>query len=114
MKALRLVVAVLLLLGTAGAAVAGTLDEVKARGVLIAGVNGQVFGFGMPDEKGVWKGLDVDTAKAIAAAVFGDANKVKYVAVTAVQRLPALQSKEVDVLCRNTTATLTRETTNGL
>jgi general L-amino acid transport system substrate-binding protein len=78
------------------------------------GVNGQVFGFGMPDDKGVWKGLDVDTAKAIAAAVFGDSSKVKYVAVTAVQRLPALQSKEIDVLCRNTTATLVRETTNGL
>jgi general L-amino acid transport system substrate-binding protein len=56
----------------------------------------------------------VDTAKAIAAAVFGDAGKIKYTAVTAVQRLPALQSKEVDVLCRNTTATLTRETVNGL
>jgi general L-amino acid transport system substrate-binding protein len=77
-------------------------------------VNAGVAGFSMPDEKGVWKGLDVDTAKAIAAAVFGDANKVKYVALTAVQRLPALQSKEVDVLCRNTTATLTRETVNGL
>jgi general L-amino acid transport system substrate-binding protein len=68
----------------------------------------------MPDEKGVWKGLDVDTAKAIAAAVFGDAGKIKYTALTAVQRLPALQSKEIDVLCRNTTATLTRETVNGL
>jgi general L-amino acid transport system substrate-binding protein len=68
----------------------------------------------MPDEKGVWRGLDVDTAKAVAAAVFGDANKVKYVALTAVQRLPALQSKEIDVLCRNTTVTLTRETVNGL
>jgi general L-amino acid transport system substrate-binding protein len=68
----------------------------------------------MPDPKGEWKGLDVDTAKAIAAAVFGDATKVKYIPLTAVQRLPALQSKEVDVLCRNTTATLTRETVNGL
>jgi general L-amino acid transport system substrate-binding protein len=105
---------VLSLFAASGAALAATLDEVKARGVLTAGVNGQVFGFGMPDEKGVWKGLDVDTAKAIAAAVLGDANKVKYVAVTAVQRLPALQSKEIDVLCRNTTVTLTRETTNGL
>jgi general L-amino acid transport system substrate-binding protein len=105
---------VLSLFAAGGVALAATLDEVKARGVLIAGVNGQVFGFGMPDEKGVWKGLDVDTAKALAAAVFGDANKVKYVAVTAVQRLPALQSKEIDVLCRNTTITLTRETTNGL
>ena len=68
----------------------------------------------MPDKKGVWKGLDVDTAKAIAVAVFGDASKIKYIALTAVQRLPALQSKEIDVLCRNTTQTLTRETVNGL
>jgi general L-amino acid transport system substrate-binding protein len=98
----------------AGWAGAGTLDEVKARGHLIAGVNGGVFGFSMPNEKGEWLGLDVDTAKAIAAAVFGDANKVKFTALTAVQRLPALQAKEIDVLCRNTTMTLTRETTNGL
>ena len=68
----------------------------------------------MPDDKGEWKGLDVDTAKAVAAAVFGDASKVKFSSLTAVQRLPALQSKEIDVLCRNTTQTLTRETTNGL
>lgn len=107
-------VLVLMLLVTGGMAVAGTLDEVRARGVLIVGVNPGVAGFSMPDEKGVWKGLDVDTAKAIAAAVLGDANKVKYVALTAVQRLPALQSKEIDVLCRNTTVTLTRETVNGL
>jgi len=93
---------------------AGTLDDVKARGYLIAGVNGSVFGFSMPDEKGVWRGLDVDTARAIAAAIFGDASKVKFVPLTAVQRLPALQSKEVDVLCRNTTHTLTRDTVNGL
>jgi len=103
------------LIATAGLALAGeTLDAVKARGVIIAGVNGSVFGFGQPDKKGVWKGLDVDTARAVAAAVFGDANKVKFVALTSVQRLPALQSKEIDVLCRNTTQTLTRETTNGL
>jgi general L-amino acid transport system substrate-binding protein len=105
---------VLALLLTGGTAMAGTLDEVRAKGVLTVGVNPGVAGFSMPDEKGVWKGLDVDTAKAIAAAVFGDVSKVKYVALTAVQRLPALQSKEVDVLCRNTTATLTRETVNGL
>jgi general L-amino acid transport system substrate-binding protein len=83
-------------------------------GYIQVGVNGSVFGFSMPDEKGVWQGLDVDTAKAIAAAVFGDASKVKFSALTAVQRLPALQSKEIDVLCRNTTQTLTRETINGL
>jgi general L-amino acid transport system substrate-binding protein len=106
-------VAIVLLL-LAGTAIAGTLEEVRERGVLIAGVNGAVFGFSMPDEKGVWRGLDVDTARAIATAVLGDAEKIKYVALTAVQRLPALQSKEIDVLCRNTTQTLTRETVNGL
>jgi general L-amino acid transport system substrate-binding protein len=107
-------VAVALVLLFAGMAAAGTLEEVRARGELIAGVNGGVFGFSMPNDKGVWEGLDVDTARAIAAAVLGDAKKVKFVALTAVQRLPALQSKEIDVLCRNTTQTLTRETTNGL
>jgi len=101
-------------LATAGMAMAGTLDEVRSKGFVQVGVNGGVFGFSMPDKKGVWKGLDVDTGRAVAAAVFGDANKVKFVALTAVQRLPALQSKEIDVLCRNTTQTLTRETTNGL
>lgn len=101
-------------LATAGTAMAGTLDEVRAKGFVQVGVNGNVFGFSMPDEKGVWKGLDADTGRAIAAAVFGDASKVKFVALTAVQRLPALQSKEIDVLCRNTTQTLTRETINGL
>ncbi len=113
-KKLCIVVVALAMLAAAGIATAGTLDDVRARGYLIAGVNGGVFGFSMPDEKGVWKGLDVDTAKAIATAVFGDADKIKYVALTAVQRLPALQSKEIDVLCRNTTQTLTRETVNGL
>src|SRR4030042_4406272 len=105
---------VMVLLASGSMAVAGTLDEVRTKGVLTVGVNPGVAGFSMPDEKGAWKGLDVDTAKAIAAAVFGDVSKVKYVALTAVQRLSALQSKEVDVLCRNTTATLTRETVNGL
>jgi general L-amino acid transport system substrate-binding protein len=95
-------------------AMAGTLQDVRAKGFVQVGVNGGVFGFSMPDKKGVWKGLDVDTAKAIAAAIFGDANKIKFIPLTAVQRLPALQSKEIDVLCRNTTATLTRDTTNGL
>ena len=109
-----LVVLVLVLLAASSTALAATLDEVRARGELVVGVNTGLAGFAMPDEKGVWKGLDVDTAKAIAAAVFGDANKIKYIPLTAVQRLPALQSKEVDVLCRNTTATLTRETVNGL
>jgi len=97
------------------AAMAGeTLDAVKARGVVQVGVNGALFGFGMPDEKGVWRGLDVDTARAISAAIFGDPDKVKYVTLTTQTRFTALQSKEIDVLCRNATRTLTRETDLGL
>jgi len=97
-----------------GMATAGTLDDVKAKGFVQVGVNGQLAGFGIPDEKGEWKGLDVDTGRAIAAAVFGDAQKIKYVPLTAVQRFTALQSGEVDVLCRNATITLTRDTALGL
>jgi general L-amino acid transport system substrate-binding protein len=92
----------------------GTLDDVKAKGYVQVGVNGQLFGFGMPDEKGEWKGLDVDTGRAIAAAIFGNATKIKFVPLTAVQRFTALQSGEVDVLCRNATWTLSRDTQLGL
>jgi len=99
----------------AGVAGAGeTLDAVKAKGFVQVGVNGGVFGFGKADENGVWKGLDVDTGRAVAAAVFGDANKIKYTPLTAQQRFTALQSGEVDVLCRNATRTLSRETSLGL
>lgn len=91
-----------------------TLNAVKARGYLIVGVNGGLYGFGKPDEKGVWQGLDVDTGRAIAAAIFGDPDKIKYVTLTTQTRFTALQSKEVDVLCRNATKTLTRETELGL
>ncbi|WP_035258132.1 amino acid ABC transporter substrate-binding protein [Desulfatirhabdium butyrativorans] len=92
----------------------GTLDDVKAKGYVQVGVNGQLFGFGMPDEKGEWKGLDVDTGRAIAAAIFGNVTKIKFVPLTAVQRFTALQSGEVDVLCRNATWTLSRDTQLGL
>ncbi len=91
-----------------------TLDTVKARGYLSVGVNGGLYGFGMPDEKGVWRGLDVDTGRAIAVAIFGDPDKIKYVTLTTQTRFTALQSKEVDVLCRNATRTLARETELGL
>ena len=97
-----------------GSVSAGTLDDVKAKGFIQAGVNGDLFGFGKPDEKGVWKGLDVDTARAIAAAVFGDADKVKYTPLTAKTRFTALQSGEIDVLTRNCTQTLSRDTALGL
>ena len=99
----------------APAAKAGeTLDAVKARGYLQVGVNGALYGFGMPDEKGVWHGLDVDTARAIATGIFGSPDKVKFVTLTTQTRFTALQSKEIDVLCRNATRTLTREAELGL
>jgi general L-amino acid transport system substrate-binding protein len=99
----------------AGVAFAGKdLDAVKKKGFIQAGVNGGVFGFGMPDSKGVWKGLDVDTARAVAAAIFGDASKVKFTPLTAQQRFTALQSGEIDVLTRNATRTLSRDTQLGL
>ena len=114
-KASVLVVLAVVLLFAPVAAMAGeTLDAVKARGYLNVGVNGGLFGFGMPDEKGVWGGLDVDTGRAIATAIFGDPDKIKYVTLTTQTRFTAVQSKEVDVLCRNATRTLTRETDLGL
>jgi general L-amino acid transport system substrate-binding protein len=111
---LTALVAILSLL-VAGIAFAGKdLDAVKKKGFIQAGVNGGVFGFGMPDNKGVWKGLDVDTARAVAVAVFGDASKVKFTPLTAQQRFTALQSGEIDMLMRNATRTLSRETQLGL
>lgn len=116
MRLTRLTVLVTILsLLVAGIAFAGKdLDAVQKKGFVQAGVNGGVFGFGMPDEKGVWKGLDVDTARAVAAAIFGDASKVKFTPLTAQQRFTALQSGEIDVLTRNATRTLSRETQLGL
>jgi len=103
------------LLGAAGTAQAGKdLDAIKARGQLICGVNTGVAGFAQADSQGKWVGLDVDVCRAVAAAVFGDSEKVKYVPTTAQQRFTALQSGEVDVLARNTTVTLTRDTALGL
>jgi general L-amino acid transport system substrate-binding protein len=91
-----------------------TLDAVKQRGSLSCGVNTGLAGFSQPDDKGAWTGLDVDYCKAIAAAVFGDASKVKYVPTTAKERFTALQSGEIDVLVRNTTWTTARDSSLGL
>jgi general L-amino acid transport system substrate-binding protein len=91
-----------------------TLDAVKGKGFVQCGVNTGLAGFSQPDSKGVWKGIDVDVCRAIAAAVFGDAAKVRYTPLTAQQRFTALQSGEVDVLARNTTWTITRDTSLGL
>jgi general L-amino acid transport system substrate-binding protein len=93
---------------------ATTLDEIKARGMLNCGSNGQLAGFGMPDSQGEWTGIDVDLCRAIAAAIFNDASKVKFVALSAKDRFTALQSGDVDVLVRNTTWTLSRDTQLGL
>lgn len=101
-------------LASAGISSAGTLEDVKAKGYISVGVNEGLFGFAKPDEKGEWKGLDVDTARAISVAVFGAPDKIKFVPLTAKTRFTALQSGEIDVLTRNATRTLGRETALGL
>ena len=93
---------------------APTFDAVRARGVLNCGVSTGVAGFSNPDSQGVWRGLDADGCRAIAAAMFGDASKVRFVGLTSQNRFPALQSGEVDVLVRTTTWTLAREASLGL
>ena len=93
----------------AGAAFAGTLDDVKARGELICGVNVGLTGFGAPDASGEWKGFDVDLCRAVAAAVVGDPQKVKFVPTTGETRFTALASGEVDMLARNSTMTYSRD-----
>lgn len=106
--------AVVALAASAGAN-AGTLDDVKAAGKLKCGVNTGLPGFASQNDQGEWQGLDVDYCKAVAAAVFeGDASKVQYVPLSAVQRFPALQNNEVDMLARNTTWTMNRDTALGL
>lgn len=89
------------------------LDTVKARGTLNCGVNNAVPGFGIVDPQGAYSGFDVEFCKVVAAAVLGDATKVTYKALTAEQRFTALQSREIDVLIRNTTWTATRDGGEG-
>jgi general L-amino acid transport system substrate-binding protein len=91
-----------------------TLDAVKGRGHVQCGVNTGLAGFSQPDSKGEWRGIDVDFCRAVAAAVFGDATKVRYTPLTAQQRFTALQSGEIDILARNTTWTIVRDTSLGL
>ena len=97
-----------------GVAQSGTLDNVKAKGVLQCGVSQGLAGFSSPDDQGNWKGIDVDFCRAMAASIFGDATKVKFRALSAKERFTALQSGEIDVLSRNTTWTLVRDTSLGL
>ncbi len=98
----------------ASAATAQTLNTVKTRGVLNCGSNPGLAGFGQPNAQGDWTGFDVDFCRAIAAAIFDDPTKVKFVALTAKDRFTGLQSGEVDLLSRNTTWTLSRDTALGL
>jgi general L-amino acid transport system substrate-binding protein len=92
-----------------GLASAGTLDDVKARGELICGSNTGLTGFGAPDANNNWTGFDVDLCRALAAAIFGDATKVKFVPTTGETRFTALASGEVDLLVRNSTWTYSRD-----
>ncbi|MBK8175791.1 MAG: amino acid ABC transporter substrate-binding protein [Rhodospirillales bacterium] len=102
------------LAGMTTTAAADTLETVRNRGWLTCGVANDLPGFSAPDAKGHWTGLDVDVCRAVAAAVFGTAEKVRFVPLNAQARLTALQSGEIDVLARNTTFTLTRDTAAGI
>ncbi|MBR0651478.1 amino acid ABC transporter substrate-binding protein [Roseomonas terrae] len=109
-------VAVLTVAGQAAAQTAppDTVAAIRARGHLICGVAVNAPGFALPDSRGEFRGLDVDTCRAVAAAILGDATKVRFVPNTTVQRFPMLQSGEIDILVRNTTWSMARETQLGL
>lgn len=114
MKLLTKFIAAAALAASASTVSAGTLDTVKQKGFLQCGVSQGLIGFSNPDAQNNWTGLDVDFCKAVAAAVFGDATKVKYTPLTAKDRFTALQSGDIDVLSRNSTWTMSRDTTLGL
>src|SRR5215217_7157962 len=101
-------------LAATGASAQATLNSVKQKGFLTCGSNNGLAGFGLPDTQGNWTGLDVDFCRAIAAAIFNDPTKVRFIPLAAKDRFTALQSGEVDVLARNSTATMSRDTQLGL
>ena len=111
---MRCLVVLLLVALAAPASAQSTLDAVRKKGFLQCGISTGIAGFSAPDSKGAWRGIDVDMCRAIAAALFGDAAKVRYTPLTTQQRFTAIQSGEVDVLARNSTWTLSRDTTLGL
>lgn len=114
MKLLPVFVAAALGAVAAAPASAGAvLDSIKSRGHLLCGVNTSAPGFSSADSQGKWRGLDVNICRAVAAAVLGDSEKVKYVPLASPQRFTALQSGEVDMLARNTTWTMTRDASQG-
>jgi general L-amino acid transport system substrate-binding protein len=109
----RHAVAVFALLGLSGESTAATLDEVRARGQLVCGVSQGILGFSN-EEGGAWLGFDVDFCRAVAAAIFGDPQKVSFVALSASERFEALRSKKIDLLSRNSTWTMGREAELGI
>jgi general L-amino acid transport system substrate-binding protein len=115
MKRVSSTLALAAMIGIAAQATsAQTLKNVRDRGALICGVSQGLPGFSNPDDRGNWTGLDVDFCRAIAAAIFNDPNKVKYLPLAAKDRFTALQSGEIDILSRNTTWTLSRDASLGL
>lgn len=114
MKRSTMIFAFALTFASASVASAATLDDIKARGAILCGVSGGLAGFSQPDDKGAWTGIDVDFCRALAAVVFNDPSKVKFLPLTAKDRFTALQSREVDLLSRNTTWTSSRDTSLGL
>lgn len=108
-KNLLTIMAGSILIGLASTAGAGTLDDIKAKGFLQCGINTGLPGFAYKDDAGEWQGFDVEFCRALTAAVFGDAGKVKYTNLTGVTRFEALKSGEIDVLSRNTTWTYSRD-----
>ena len=114
MNLATLIAAAALSLTVVGTAQAGTLGDVKSKGFIQCGVSQGVPGFSNADEGGNWTGIDVDICRAVAAAVFGNASKVKFTPLSAKERFTALQSGEIDILSRNTTLTLVRDTALGL
>src|SRR5215218_2038234 len=101
-------------LAATGASAQATLNSVKQKGTLVCGSNTGLAGFGLPDTQGNWTGLDVEFCRAIAAAIFNDPTKVRFIPLAAKDRFTALQSGEVDVLSRNSTMTMSRDTQLGL
>ncbi len=99
---------------SATAAYADTLADVKAKGYLQCGVTGGVAGFSAPDANNEWAGLEVDFCRAVAAAIFNDASKVRYTPLTSQERFTALSAGEIDILSRTTTWTMSRDTQLGI
>jgi general L-amino acid transport system substrate-binding protein len=114
MRRVAPVLAALAVVAATAPAAADTLERVRSRGVVACGVNGQLPGFSLPDAQGRWRGFDADYCRAIAAAVFDDPDRVRFVALSAKDRFTALQAGDVDVLIRDTTWTSSRDSQLGL